>query len=278
MPMISIYADTVDDLYVETLRHLMRWGDETHPRGFLCKELSPCTLILNHPQVNILTNPSRKASQRFMAAELLWILMGRNDVAMISHYLPKMKDYSDDGVTFFGAYGPKIMPQLPYVIRTLQVDPWSRQAILTIWRESPPATKDPPCTISMQFIGRPLDRLNLIVYMRSQDVWLGLPYDIHNFTCIQLLAASILGIKAGKLTIIQGSLHAYERDFEKIREAILSPGCSLHTPQPALFTIEALGKALSYIELLELGHRRNDPLIQMVQDPLLKQKIEWLIK
>jgi thymidylate synthase len=269
---------TIDNLYVNILSYLMAYGKKTYPRGFLCKELSPCSLTLTNPQANILVNPVRKASQRFMAAELLWILMGRDDVAMISYYLPKMKDYSDDGTTFFGAYGPKIMPQLPYVIQTLQMDPWSRQAVINIWRESPPVTKDPPCTITMQFICRPLDKLNMIVYMRSQDVFLGLPYDIHNFTCLQMLIASILGVMVGEFTLIQGSLHAYERDFEKIREVILSPGCSLETPLSNIKTIEVLAKEMEYIELLELGHRRNDPLIQMVRDPLLEQKIKWLVK
>lgn len=278
--MSVIKGITADDLYVKTLSILMDFGDETHPRGFTCQELSPCHLVLTNPFANILTNPVRKASQVFMAAELLWILMGRNDVQMISHYLPKMRDYSDDGKTFFGAYGPRIMPQLPYIVDTLRNDPWSRQAVLTIWRESPPQTRDFPCTISMQFIQRPLGKLNLIVYMRSQDAYLGLPYDLHAFTSIQLIVASILGIGPGKFDLIQGSLHLYEQDFDKIKD-IMEASCStLCTPPASVGSIEGLWRELSSVKMIEQGYRENNPVMPfiVVNDPMLSQKLRMLRK
>ncbi len=161
--MLTITYNTVDGLYLGALNYLMEHGTMTMPRGYQCLELSPFCTVLTNVQNNILTNLPRKASKRFMAAELLWILLGRDDVEMIGFYNERIKAYSDNGLTFFGAYGPKIMGQLAYVENALRQDPWTRQAVLTIWRENPPPTKDVPCTITMQFIRRPLDYLNLTV-------------------------------------------------------------------------------------------------------------------
>jgi len=188
----ELRSDNIDHLYNQAFQLILDMGHDTKPRGFNCKEISPCSVTLTDIQNNILVNPIRKASKAFMGAELLWILMGREDVDMISFYNSKISQFSDDGIKFFGAYGPKIKSQLKYVIDTLMIDPFSRQSILTLWKECPPKTKDVPCTISMHFLRRPIDTLNLIVYMRSQDIWLGFPYDVHNFTCIQLIVASIL--------------------------------------------------------------------------------------
>jgi len=272
-------AETVDDLYVECLRMIMHEGEMTHPRGFNCKELSPCVTVLTNPQNNILENPIRKASKAFMAAELLWMLTGRDDVAMISFYNSKIASYSDDGLKFFGAYGPKICAQLQYIVETLQKDPWSRQAVLNIWRENPPKTKDVPCTIALHFIRRPVDTLNLIVYMRSQDIWLGFPYDVHNFTCIQLLVASILGCKPGTFTLVQGSLHLYEPDFDKAKEAMLYKCMTAaKTPLATVICVDSYKNEIAFAKIAEEKIRNNNLWGYKRLDPLINSKMQWLVE
>ena len=51
--------------------------------------------------------------------------------------------------------------------------------------------------------------------MRSNDLWLGFPYDVFQFTCLQVRMAMELGLDIGTYTHIAGSLHLYARDFEK---------------------------------------------------------------
>jgi len=277
--MLTITYNTIDGLYLSALDYLMKNGTMTLPRGYPCLELSPFCTVLTNIQNNILTNPLRKASKRFMAVELLWILLGRSDVEMISFYNERIKTYSDDGLTFFGAYGPKIMGQLSYVENILRRDPWTRQAVLTIWRENPPATKDVPCTITMQFIRRPLEYLNLNVYMRSQDAWLGFPYDVHNFTCLQLILASILGLKPGKFTLIQGSFHAYKPDFKMINKMIntFTFSESQVTPLATCSSLEGLDQELAVISRADgLVRDHGFLLVPEIWDPLLKQKLGWL--
>lgn len=234
--MLICNGSNIAELYRDALSMLMINGTMTKPRGFNCKEISPCTLRLSNPCNNILNDNVRKINKAFAAAELKWMIEGRNDVEWIARFNSKISQFSDDGKIFFGAYGPKLVGQIEYVVKNLESDPWTRQAVMTFWRENPPKTKDVPCTIALHFIRRPVDTLNLIVYMRSNDIWLGLPYDIHNFTCIQMLVARELNLNVGTYTQVDGSLHAYEPDFDKISECIyyLQPSMFLKTRMETL--------------------------------------------
>src|SRR4029077_7523726 len=122
-------------------------------------------------------------NRRFMAAEALWIIDGRNDVEFLAQHVPKMREFSDDGQTLSGAYGPRIKGQLHYVLDTLRRDRDTRQGALTIWLPSPASSRDLPCTMSMTFQIRD-DRLDAHVFMRSSEIWMGLPYDIFSFTMV----------------------------------------------------------------------------------------------
>jgi thymidylate synthase len=74
----------------------------------------------------------------------------------------------------------------------------------------------------MQFIYRN-DKLDALVFMRSNDIILGLPYDIFVFTMLQEMMAIELGIELGTYHHIVGSLHAYAEDEELCRKLTSSP-------------------------------------------------------
>jgi len=192
---------------------------ESAPRHLKIKEFINDGFIVDMDNP-IITLPERKLNYNFMTGEAWWILDGRNDVRSLSKYMGKIERYSDDGVRFFGAYGPKIVDQLSYCIKTLIKDPDSRQACLTIWRENPPYSKDIPCTVSLQFFLRE-NKLYTIANMRSQDIWLGLPYDAFNFSAISFFVCLSLRnilkqptIKLGELYINAASRHLYSIDEE----------------------------------------------------------------
>lgn len=228
---MNLQADSADGVYYEVMRHVLDYGDIRSPRGVKTQELTGVKIELTDPACNVITSPVRRLSYTFMVAEFLWMILGRNDVASVSRYNKKIADFSDDGHTFYGAYGPKIVDQLEYVIRTLTRDPDSRQAVMTIWRESPGQTLDVPCTIMFQFMIRD-QRLQMIAYMRSNDVWLGFPYDLFNFTMIQQYVAGLLGVKPGKYTHMVGSLHMYwENRQQCIGITEDEPGNGLRMPQ-----------------------------------------------
>lgn len=203
--------------WLEHIAAVVFLGAEINPRGKATKEIPQQTMIVDMRRPVVL-EPSRKLSYTFMAAESHWMLTGDDRVETIAKFNPRIAQYSDDGVKFFGAYGPKIVSQMAHVIDTLRKDPASRQAGLTIWRENPTTTKDVPCTVAMWFFIRH-GRVNCHVFMRSSDAWLGVPYDVFNFSMVAHMVCCGLnlhgcGVKPGKLYLTMASAHIYEEHWE----------------------------------------------------------------
>lgn len=205
---MTIQAATMDTLYRRALDRVLVEGDLVSPRGQETWELRGVTLELTAPDLNLLSSPARKLNYSFAVAEWLWHRMGETDAAAIGAFNSNIGYWANDLGSFDGAYGPKLVGQLPYVVETLREDPDSRRAVLTIWRERPRTTKDYPCTVLFHFMIRH-GKLELVVYMRSNDVWLGLPYDLFNFTQIQRQVADALGVDLGPYRHVVGSLHLY---------------------------------------------------------------------
>lgn len=217
----------LSNVWLDALRTTLISGMDASPRGMRTKELLHFTHTIDMRRP-VLYVPSRKFSYKFMSAEAYWILSGDNTVKGIEQFNKNIAAFSDDGETFFGAYGPKIKGQLGYVVKTLIKDPDTRQAGLTIWRESPPQTKDVPCTVSI-FFSRRNDKLNAHVFMRSSDVWLGLPYDAFNFSMLAHLVCAHINsrtwdsvrhgsytrVTPGDLYLTAASSHLYEKNWKE---------------------------------------------------------------
>ena len=215
-----------DDVWCSTIGSILNSGTRVAPRGMETAELLHRTIAVDMRRP-VLTIPQRKLSYKFMAAEAYWILSGDDSVAGIAPWNKRIADFSDDGERFFGAYGPKIQDQLRYVVDKLVADPDTRQAVLTIWREKPPATKDVPCTVAIAFNIRG-GFLNVSVFMRSSDAWLGLPYDVFNFSMLGHLVTARVSASSDK-TLIPGSLfltaassHLYATNWEDCKRIVES--------------------------------------------------------
>ena len=206
--------------WLQLINYLLS-GETISPRGLETKEQICVSTKVNmyEPMVNI---KSRNIGERFRYAEAAWILSGDNRVSTIAPFSKIISKFSDDGVRFFGAYGVKVVDQLPYIIQTLKDDPYTRQAVLNIWRENPRKSNDVPCTLSLQFVIRN-DTLNCLATMRSSDAWLGWVYDVFNFSMIslyvllQLKSQHNLKYKLGNLFLTAGSQHLYKEQWDKAK-------------------------------------------------------------
>lgn len=224
---MEMYGATATNTWLMALEHTLSSGTPTMPRGLPCREIlnAHTTTPMYKP---IVTTPARHLGYRFMFAEAYWILTGDNRVSTIAPYSKSISQFSDNGKIFSGAYGPMVVEQVDYVVRALTKDLNTRQAIMTIWRPSPPPSKDIPCTVAVQFIVRD-GYLHCIDTMRSSDVWLGWPYDTFNFSMLSAYIILCLyentGIKLqlGNLHMNLGSLHLYEENVEQARLCITPP-------------------------------------------------------
>lgn len=184
--------------------------------GEVCGEVINAVTVIKDPTQNILKSDIRKLPMRYAVGELLWYLSGNNKLDAIKRYSKAWESLSDDGETINSAYGYRIFEQFgfdqwEYVKGLLKKDPNTRQAVIHIKDASNKPTKDTPCTVSLQFLLRD-GKLNLTTYMRSNDIWLGFPYDVFSFTCMQIIMAFELGVEIGEYTHIAGSLHLYTRN------------------------------------------------------------------
>lgn len=208
-----------NEVWKDKLRQLSFKNEFTpKPRGMLVNETLGGQYRVPIPAYLDLKN--REVNVKFMFAEAAWIISGSNKLSDITPYMKSYGKYSDDGVFMRGAYGPKIVDQLGYIVDTLEKDNDSRQAVLNIWRERPGESKDIPCTTQMQFFIREGD-LHLVVTMRSNDIVLGFTYDVFTFSMvaksIQLLLKSRgIEVNLGDLFVNAGSLHLYETHFEDV--------------------------------------------------------------
>jgi thymidylate synthase len=195
-------------------------GWEVAPRGKPTLEVPHAVVKIDMSCPVVTARPG--LNYKFMAAEALWILQGRNDLDPLIEHVPRMKEFSDDGRSLTGAYGPPISEQLLYVVKKLREDRDTRQAVLTIWKPNPMPSKDIPCTIAMAFQIRD-DFFNSHVFMRSSDVWLGLPYDLFSFTMVAewvRLHHDLDGAptRPGSLYVTAASSHLYVENVTSIEE------------------------------------------------------------
>jgi thymidylate synthase len=201
----------IGELWHSLLGHLLR-APKVTARGVGTRELTGVSLTLADARNNVLISRQRDLNYRFLVAEWVWIASGRQDVASIAAYNSRIAQFSDNGEHFFGAYGPRIADHWEEKLDLCRRDPGTRQAVLVTYRHPPNGgTKDLPCTLTLQLLPRE-GKLHLVVNMRSSDVWLGLPYDVFNFTMLQNAAAGELGLEVGWLRLNLGSSHLYDRD------------------------------------------------------------------
>lgn len=211
--MISGY--TFADVYKKLAKCMQENGQVVSPRGMKTKELLQASFCIENPWMNLAYIKGRNFSLMHALAESLLLVTKENSVACYTLMNENMSDYSDDGKTLHGAYGYRIADSISACVQKLREDKDTRQAILTIHRLSDlhESSKDIPCTICLQFTIRN-DSLNMHVYMRSNDIVWGTPYDVFVFTNLQMVIANTLGIKVGRYYHTVTSLHVYEKHFE----------------------------------------------------------------
>lgn len=226
----SITGKTIDDVWGKWYGLISGAAKGTEPSrdGAVVGEVINAVTVIEDPTRCILKSPIRKLPMRYCIGELLWYLSGNPNLKAIQLYTNAWDRMSDDGKTVNSNYGHriqravdevdgKLFDQMKMVEHLLSVDPSSRQAMIHIKQARDilvNPTKDLNCTVCLQFFIRE-GKLYMTTYMRSNDLWMGFPNDVFQFTCIQIYLAMRLGVELGTYTHVAGSLHLYERDHKK---------------------------------------------------------------
>jgi len=207
-------ADTGDEAYLDLLPAINDHGELVSPRGQPTRELLDVTIEISQPALVPPLAVRSNLNLGIAAVETVQLLAGVSDLPQLDEVSRgRFSRYADAG-RLRGAYGPRLVHQLPEVERRLRADPDTRQAIAVLWCREEPVTADVPCTLSLTFRIRD-NQLGLKVHMRSNDVMLGVPYDWFVFSRVQLVMADCLGLVPGPYVHHVDSLHLYERDHDR---------------------------------------------------------------
>lgn len=250
-----LVADTVEELYPRLLWFIVSNGVQVAPAGRATIEVSPLMFQLLDPRKRIVTHKGRRLNHPLAVMKQLQLLSGTSDMDALRFY-DKGIDRLIDPVSgvYDGAYGPRLKPQLDYVLQVLQRDPASRRAVIAIFEPSDQGRGlDQPSTMTLQYLIRD-NRLHAITYMRSNDAWGGLPYDLCLFPFLQEVLASWLQVPPGTYTHITGSGHVYASDVDNVRALVADPEAD-RTPAPPPFELSFQSTQVALREFLEFERR-----------------------
>lgn len=121
--------------------------------------------------------------------------------------------------------------QVLYVINNIQNYPNSRYHIIDGWNPAELSEMAlPPCHLLYQFFVRG-NKLDLIMYQRSCDYFLGVPYNIASMSLLLTLFAKLLNYQVGEITWFGGDVHLYDDHINAIKEQLTREPYSLPTIQ-----------------------------------------------
>jgi thymidylate synthase len=214
----------INQLYADAIRALLAHGKSgASPRGSAIKEVPNVTLMLDDARDSIITHAVRKVHLAYATIEMLGNLRhGDKNVEPYCWYNPNMQQYlNPETHKWDGSYATRITmyDQLRAVYKILKEDPYSRRAVISMYNPAHDlhdyVSLDVPCTLTLIFQLRD-GKLNLTGTMRSNDVLLGLPYDLTQFTFLQSVLAGWLGVEVGWYFHLAANMHAYIKDLPKL--------------------------------------------------------------
>ncbi len=174
---------------------------------------------------------TKKLHLKSIIYELLWFLKGDTNV----------KYLQDNGVRIWnewarpdGSLGPVYgyqwrswpdysgghIDQIKEVIETIKNNPSSRRIIVSAWNVGDiPQMALPPCHLLFQFYVAD-GRLSLMLYQRSADCFLGVPFNIASYALLLMMVAQVTGLEPGEFIHTLGDTHIYHNHFEQVKEQL----------------------------------------------------------
>jgi thymidylate synthase len=138
--------------------------------------------------------------------------------------------------------------QISYILDLLQNDPFSRRILMSYW--NPPdfeKTALLPCHFNVQFYVEELNNqryLSCHFTMRSNDLFLGHPFNIFSYAVMTYILAAKSNMKPKELVFTGGDVHIYKNHIEQVNEQLNR----LNRPLPKLI----LNPAVKYKDFKDI--------------------------
>lgn len=158
--------------------------------------------------------------------ELLWFIRGEHNTQTLNSGIwDEWADSNGDLGPIYGVQwrgmGACQTDQLSAVIEGLKTNPYSRRHVVSAW--IPDDVDDmalPPCHTMFQF-NMDADRsLCCSLYMRSGDMFLGVPFNIFEYGVLTHMVAKLVGAKARELSVYISNAHIYINHVDQVNQQL----------------------------------------------------------
>lgn len=234
----TVVCDSLNEGYQKLIGMLQEKSKEStgRQRGAI-HELLDVELVLTDPRKSVLSLPIRNMSRKYASGEFLCYVRGTNKLSDFAYYSKSWNNLANPDNTINSAYGYRMFTprsdkpnsnRFAYALRQLLENPESKNSIIMLRDDSdldPDHQKDRCCTLCLQYTIRN-GKLNCRTIMRSQDLWLGLPYDVFCFTRLQQImlfnynSACPKGkeVELGDYVHQVLNLHVYEKNWSVLKD------------------------------------------------------------
>ncbi|WP_066071645.1 thymidylate synthase [Neobacillus soli] len=226
--MLTVLGNNFTEVYYNLLKESLRSNiSTTNSRNGEVRDFGPAYFeITNKDIFRIPLLDGRGYNPFFALTEYSWLISGSNKLEPLNYFIKNYNVFSDDGKTLYGAYGYRLKKldgedQIRKAIKVLKNDKTTRRVVLTMWRRKDLGydSKDIPCNVSIMLKIRN-DHLDMTVINRSNDIYLGVPYNVLVFYLLQCYIANQINCKIGHQRHFTDSLHLYSRHFEKVNSIL----------------------------------------------------------
>ncbi|MBP5352827.1 MAG: thymidylate synthase [Alphaproteobacteria bacterium] len=177
---------------------------------------------------------TKKVHLKSIIYELLWFLKGDTNVKYLQDNGVRIwNEWADENGELGPVYGSQWrtwngegIDQISQVVETLKKNPNDRRMIVSAWNVGKiPEMHLPPCHMMFQFYVAN-NKLSCMLYQRSCDMFLGVPFNIASYALLTMMMAQVCGYEPGEFVHTLGDTHIYHNHFEQVREQLS------HTPYP----------------------------------------------
>jgi thymidylate synthase len=171
---------------------------------------------------------TKKVHLRSIIYELLWFLRGETNVRWLQENNVTIWDeWADANGELGPIYGYQWrswptpngghVDQISKVIEDIKRNPDSRRLIVCAWNVADIERMAlAPCHALFQFYVVN-GRLSCLLYQRSADVFLGVPFNIASYALLTRMVAQVCGLEAGEFIHMFGDVHLYSNHIEQAR-------------------------------------------------------------
>lgn len=169
---------------------------------------------------------TKKVHFRSVVFELLWMLRGETNVKFLhDNGVSIWDEWADENGDLGKIYGKQWrnffgVDQIKDAIDQIKNNPTSRRIIVSAWNPHDlPDMALPPCHCFFQFYVQD-DRLSLKLYQRSADLFLGVPFNIAQYSLLLYIVAKICGKKPYRFIHSFGDVHIYKNHSGQVTEQL----------------------------------------------------------